>query len=766
MRAAVVPPPRWKRWRRRLAAGAVLAVGAAAGALYLRRPAPLDCETASRRGELGTTVVRICRDEYERTRRPATGALLAEALLRGNRRADAGALATELLATEAQADALYLLGQLDFMEHRLDAAAGRWQEARQQHRARGRHDGVARDALGLAGIHEERRHLSDALYALDECIAAARAASAPTIEGRCHFGAARTLSIAGQYREAHGELDRAQPLLASDRELAQLWIERGNIYQVESRGQEQATHEGRAIAAFQEARRYAERARLTDQLITIALNMAFSFAELHQPDEAERQLEAATLLDRDHEYASELQQLRARIAYRRGDLALATSLNERLYKEMSPGDDRFEVCVMQARIALATNDLAAAATWAQRGIDEVEQIRAAEPNAELRPWVLAARRAPYELLFAALARAGRLEDALRTLDQWQGRSLLDAMSRPGAASPDLQDRARRLGGLEQWLPAAAAAQLIAAGGSTEALRSIDLFALAVAEGDVWRVASRRGEIRIDRLGALAALSPRLDELRARPWDRAIAGAAGELLAPPELFAGTSTLHVLLDARLAGLPVVALRRGGKALIAARPVLHVPRLPTRTGAACAAPPAPGGATVLADSGGDLPGARHEAREVAARFGASPRIGDAATSAALLGAAPGAVLHVAVHAGYDAGGGLLRLHDRSVSALEILSRKLGPPLAVLTGCGTAGSDDPELARSLATAFLANGSPYVVATLRPIADAGPPVAEPFYQYGGAADPVRALAAVQADLSTGDSRDWPSFAVFGACAP
>jgi tetratricopeptide (TPR) repeat protein len=769
MSAGVVRPGRWRRWRRPLAAGAVLAAGAAAGIIcYLRRPPLLDCETARRRDELNSTVVRICRDEYERTRRPATGARLAEALLLGESRAEASALAGALLATEARADALHLLGRLDLEAGRLDAAFGRWQEARQLHRAQGRHDGVARDALGLAGVHDRRSHLSEALYALDECIAEARAASDPATEGRGHLGAARTLTDVGQYDEARHELDRAQPLLASDVELAQLWSERGNVYQEESRGQERASHEEQALAAFQQAQRYAERARSTRLLIPIELNLAFSLAELRRTEEAERQLETVTTLDRNRDYTSELQQLQARIAYRRNNLALASSLNTRVYPSIKIADDRFEICVMQARIALAASDLAAAETWARRGIDEVEQIRIAEPTAELRPWMLATRRAPYELLFTVYARAGRLEDAVRTLDQWQGRSLLDAMSRPGTASPDLQDRARQLQRLEQWLPAAAAAAapLISSDGNTAALRSIDLLALAVAEGDVWRVVSRRGEIRIDKLGPLAALSPQLDELRARPWDRAVAGAAGELLVPPELFEGTATLHVLLDAKLAGLPVAALRRGGKALPAVRPLLYVPRLPTRTGAACAAPPAPGAATVLADSRGDLPGARHEAEVVAARFGAAPRVGAGATSAALLGAAPGSILHVAVHAGVDTGGGILQLHDRQVSALEILSRKLGPPLAVLTGCGTAGSGDPELARSLATAFLANGSPYVVATLRPIADAGPPVAEPFYRHGGARDPVRALAAAQAELSSGDSHDWPSFAVFGTCAP
>jgi hypothetical protein len=84
-------------------------------------------------------------------------------------------------------------------------------------------------------------------------------------------------------------------------------------------------------------------------------------------------------------------------------------------------------------------------------------------------------------------------------------------------------------------------------------------------------------------------------------------------------------------------------------------------------------------------------------------------------------------------------------------------------------ARSTDPELAGSLATAFLAGGSSHVVTTLRPVsAPAARELADRFYAAGGARDPVRALARVQAELAATDDRHWPSLAVFGAaaCAP
>ena len=77
--------------------------------------------------------------------------------------------------------------------------------------------------------------------------------------------------------------------------------------------------------------------------------------------------------------------------------------------------------------------------------------------------------------------------------------------------------------------------------------------------------------------------------------------------------------------------------------------------------------------------------------------------------------------------------------------------------------------LAASLSTAFLASGSSQVVATLRTVSDEGAlELTRRFYADGGLKDPVRTLAAIQSQLADGDTKDWPSFAVFGrdVCGP
>lgn len=779
MRAAVEPRRRRRRWLRlAVLAGLCSAVTAAAVVRYLPRTGRLDCEAAASRAEPPSVVVLSCQEEYARTQDPATGVHLANALRRSGNRAAATAIANELLATEARSDAFWILGEIARFEEQPDRALDLLQEARKLHRAEQRHVSVARDALALAGIHGVSRRLAEALYAVDECIAESRAGGGKNVEGLCHLAAARVLSYAGYQDGARQELHLAEPLLATDRDKAQLWLERGNTLQGRARAGGRGSREAEAVASFEKALTFATRARFTDGVLSSELNLVYSLAEQGHVAKAELHHGVATALDRDKDYASNLAQLAARIAYRRGDLARASSINASLYPAMPSSDDRFEVCVMQARIALARGDLAAAELWARRGIEDVERIRATQTALELRPWVLASRRATYELLFVALARAGRFDEAVAVFDQWQGHTLLEAMARPELGKPPrLAEMASKIESLTRLLPAASRAPLLSgeARDVAAALRSLDLFALAVAEDEVWRVTALRGQLRIEKLGTLGELNPLLEDFQARPTDAALAAAAGERLAPAELFDAQSTLHVVLDTELVALPIVALRRGGKPLIAARPVVRLPRLPpdpadrAAAGSSCAAPDKAGGATVLADADGSLPSARTESAEIAPLLATTPLVGAAATSKALFAAKPHSVLHVAVHAGFDTYGGVLRLHDGPVAALDIAAQRLGPPLVVLSACSTARSDDPELAGSLATAFLASGSSHVIATLRPVTDRGSvEVMRRFYKGAGIADPVRTLARVQAELAGTDNKDWPNFAVFGndACAP
>jgi len=771
-RSAVADSP-W-RWRRPAGLGALGVAACGAVLFWLWRHRELDCITASRSQDAGITAV-ICKGEYERTRRPVIGAYLADALRRAGQNTEAAAIANDLLATELRGDALQTLAKIAMDQERTDDAIAKLQEAGRWHREHGSRVELARDDQALAKLLADRGQYAESLQMLDECITESHAAEDELVEGSCHLTAARPLVYAGFFDAAHQELDRAEALGHTDRDLADIWFWRGNLDQERVRRPElrvlSAEANAQAVWAFKRSLEHARRARLTSRLVNIHLNLAYSFAESRRPEEADRELAEAAVLDQDRKYESERMQLAARIAYRRGNLTLAASLNERVYPTITDPDDQLDVAVMQARIALDRNDLELAQRWAMTGVDSADNVRARQTLSELRPWVLARRREPFEALFTALARAGRADDAASVFDRWQGRTLLDAMARPNPSpSPRLLTTAIQLQSFARWLPVVSRAPLMASGGHLDraALATIDLLALALADGHVWRVIANHGRFRLDDLGSYEQLDERISRFVATPTDAIAARELGDQILPDELvYATAEPLYVVLDEPLARWPFVGLRHGDQLLIALRPVLRAPRIPTA--GTCGPRGETGSTTVLADAAGDLPFARRESSKIASMFGTAPLVGAAATSAALFAARSDALLHIAVHAEAEAGGGVLRLYDRAVLAPEISASQIGPPLVVLSACSTATAGDPELAGALSTAFLAAGSHRVVATLRGIADdAAQELTSEFYEDGGARDPVHALARIQTRLARGDNKEWPYYAVYGAviCDP
>jgi tetratricopeptide (TPR) repeat protein len=755
----------------------LIGVAAVVVKVYIVPSSATDCRAASRSMSPGAAVV-VCRQEYDRTKSPITGAYLADVLRRSSRVNEAGALANDLLSTEVRGDAYQILGKIAWSENRIDDAVAALQQARRLHREHGNHQELARDDQALAEIQSRADQYAEALQSLDECIAEAKIPRDKLTEGYCHLSAARALIGAGYFDVAHQELDRAAPLLSADRDLAQLWHWRGTLELEMVRGPLHVAHNQQAVAALEHAFEYATRAQFTSLVLNLHMRLTYGLAELGRVDEADRHLQEAGSLDSNRDYVSQRAQLEARIEYRRGNLALAFSLNERLYPHIDEDekDEQIDVCVMQATIALRTRDLDAAIRWGQRGVEIAEKIRSAQKLSELRPWVLASRREPFEVLFTAFARAQRIKNAFAVFDRWQGRTLVDQMARPSSEpSQSLANTAARVQRLGQWLPVVSSAPLMANDGAaaTATLDKIDVIALAVAQnehemGEVWQLTATHGQFHLESLGLFDQLRDRLDRFMSAPTDALLAGELGARLVPDDMARKTSEpLYVVLDATLAALPFVALRKHEQPLIALRPVVRTPRLPVAN--LCAAPLDADGALVLADAAGDLPDARRESRKVATLFRTTPLLGAAATSTALFAAKSGPLLHIAVHADVDAGGGVLKLHDRAVSAPEISAHRLGPSLVVLSACSTARSWDPELAGSLSTAFLAAGSLRVIATLRPVTDAGAlELTSRFYEARGANDPVHVLAEVQSSLAQSGNKEWPNFAVFGreACVP
>jgi len=707
--------------------------------------------------------VAVCQRAYQDNQDPVIGVLLAKAYYGSGDKDAAKWLARQLETTPQRSDALQMLGRIARDEGENDDAATAFQKARRLHRIERRWEGLAGDDGMLAMVQVDRDEFAEALRLVNDCIADARLAGSFTLQRYCHLAAAKTLTQIGYWPAAAHELDIAADLSTTD-------FERSGVMYLRGSYESEMHHPEAASSFFQNALRLRGRPQDIQWIRTTLLDLAYSYAEQDAIGDAQRYLADATLLDADHTKESERTWVAARIAYSQHDLAGAASLVEKYFQPPGPGDssdrdDRIDVAVLGAQIELDRNNLERARYWAQRGIDQAELVRGAQPVLELRPWVLTKRRAPYELLFVALARSHQVEAAAMAFDQWQGRTVRDALARSKSpASLGYRDIADHITQLGQWLPVVSRAPLARKPDPEAVLRTmrdIDLLALIVAQGEVWRLTANHGPPRLTRIGRVDEIKNLVDRFRGNPGDVAAASAVAALLLPDDVFRTTrEALQVLIDGELAGLPVAALRRGGLPLVALRPIVRLLRLPETR---CVHVTNSGRATVLAYSPGDLPETQREAEQVSLLLHAIGDTGAAATKAVLLSASYDAVLHVATHGKVGMDAAALALADGDVSALEISARGIAPSLAVLSACDAAVSKDPELAGSLVAGFLGAGSQHVVATLSGISDAGAPeIATRFYRAGGRADPVRALAKVQSELAKTSNVDWQRFAVFG----
>lgn len=751
--------------RMRAALKALALVGMLSAKYVICEAPEPDCRHAVRDSNDGLAVI-VCEREYTRTQDPATGALLAHMLRRSGKLQAASALANSLLATSAQSDAFQVLGKIAISEHRLDDGRTALERARELHVIEGRADLLAGDDQALVTIFWERKQFTEALRALDTCITESRQAHDRMLEGYCHMYAGSVLGEVGYFEGAKEELTRAALLLNSDRDLASLANERGAMDQHYGLGPFNQSYNAQAVLEFEAAIEHASAAARPLDRRRAELNLVYSLAETGRTDEAAQHLETARQLDLEGSDIVDRALLEARIAYRRGDLALATSINTRTYDRITDDDDRLRACIMQAQIGLTTGDLEGTAAWARRGGEVVEKMHGAQSALELRPWMLSMRRQPLEFLFTALARMRRFDDALAVFDQWQGRTLLDAMARQKLAQPpSLRDAAMHTEDLRNLFPVLSNAPIMKTTGRDAllaALRGVELVAVLVANDEVWRITARHGRLDMADLGAVATLKPLFDQFESEPTRVELADALGTKLLGEGAFRDTGeTLFVLLDGPVAGLPIAALRGRGRPIVAFRTIVRASRL---SELGCV--PASSGtrhAVVIADAHGDLPAARLEAKNVAAIFDVTPSLGTAATRDALFAASKDDVLHVATHASVNSGGGSLDMYDQSISALEIAARRDGPALVFLSDCASADAKDGERATALATAFLASGSPQVIATLHSVTDPGASeITSEFYRNHGVEDPPRALARVQTTLAKTSNVDWPYFTLFG----
>ena len=720
-----------------------------------------DCETAILES-ISSIALEVCRREYERTLAPRTGARLADLHRRLGQPREATTYAFGLLATSARADAFQILGKIEIQASRLEQAQSLLEYARAGHRATGQWSGVADDNQALARVFELRGRLSDALRALQECLEIAARSYDGIAFRYCRMPSWRILSRLGLHEMTNWDIEDNEGDPPIQR--AEIASEKANAAQEEG-------HNRLAVELLLAARKHGADAQFPPITISAELNLAYSYAELGFLEAAETSLASARALDLDSEYLSQQDQLAARIAYHRGQYSKARELGERGFASSEDIEEKIDIAVMQTRVAWAIDDREQMLLWARRGVEEAERLQSMQSSVTFRSPLRNQHREPYDVLFSTYVKLGRVDEALLAFNAWQGRAVVDLMSHPGTlVSADLHQVARRLEELTEHLPSVKQTTLAQPADPdlmTKVVRTIDLLALIVADNAVWRIASSGGELSFESLGEYDALQSKLTRFIQDPLDPAMADRLGALLVGPELFPVPGrTLHVLLDGKLANLPVAALRRGGRPLIAERPIVRILRLPEAT---CLPPVQPKGAVVVADAVDDLPEARKEAKRVARRLGVGAFLHSQATRDRVLSVKRDQVLHAAVHAEPTTDGASLELADGSLSALEITAQRVAPVLAVLSSCASAFSNDPSLTNSLPTAFLAAGSRHVIATLKEVDDRdAAEITSALYDEGALTDPVRALTRVQAKLAGTTNREWPRFAIYGldVCQP
>lgn len=670
------------------------------------RQSELRCSQVVAEGNLAISV-EVCRAEFQRTGAPGAGAHYANGLRRQGELANAERVARSLLATSAQADACFVLAKIASAQERFEDAAAWVRLALALHREERRWHELVRDLHAAAEVAVRREDFAGALELTNECRELAARERERTIEGYCRVAAAHVLAILGYLAGAERELAEATPLMAAPAERYWVQLELGNLHR--ERGELAL-----AIVAFERALALAGSRSFVSGAVSAHLNLAEAWIQRRNGAQARVHLDIAHLLDAEGAMEVERRALVAELALVSGEpeVALAEASAVLADAHKLARDEQMELQTLIAKAALASGRLEEAERAARAAVEAVEVVRRRQPLARLRSWAMEQRRAPYDLLFLSLARRGEMEQALAVFDRWRA-AIADPLAAGTEAGlsglAELARKASDLRGLEELTPAVA-------GPWPAPLQASDtVWAFVVAAGELWRVQVTGGKTSAVMLGRLETFEPLLVAFRSRPGDAAAAAELGALLLPPDAARAAGPVRVVLDAPLALVPVAYLISDGAPLIARRPVVHAMRpLDGR----CVPRRSPRAVRVLADAAGDLPGARAEAVQLQQRLGAALSQGQAATRAALFFANRDKLLHLAVHAEVDDTGGALLLHDARVSGLEISRRGDAPAKVVLAACGSAVARGGT--QSLAMAYLVAGTEQVIASLRPISDAG----------------------------------------------
>jgi tetratricopeptide (TPR) repeat protein len=718
-------------------AGLVTAVGVACGSVA---GADRSRCVADRAAQDWPGASRSCGLELERTGDPASAVDAATAAYYQGQWLATGQLARRALSSRWAADAHYLIGAAQLALDELAPAASRLTIAATLHAYARDARAQARDHHQLAGVAFQLGDYGWALREEEASRAAARLAHDDRMIVYVDIARADILRLIGDFRNAEIAIQDALGAARAPEDRVMARLKRGMLY-IEL-GQPASAREPIALALAEETRAPRPRPGVLE-----ALHLNLSYVErkagnFRRAREEIRQAGAGTMQDRLS---------LGLVSFDEGDLETAATYLAAAEAEKPQGEWAWWVPFQVARVAERRGELQAAIEADRRAIHQVAVL--ATRLGALGPTLVANHREPHLHLIGLYASTGRWLDALDVVAMMDDQALL--ASSELAADPAPSSSAPALPRIPRPASVVSADAALLA---VQAWRGRRLIIIVPGGDRIWRFDVNDGVVAGSDVGDAGALATLARKLETDPANLDAGRALGTVMLGSALPADTR-VALLVIGPLAGAPLASLRVGdapaSERHYLARARGFLPRPPT--------PRATSAAVVIGDPDGDLPKARREAEDVATRLQASPRVGQAATRAALESARGASLVHIATHTGRDRDGAFVHLADGRLTSTEIEKLTPAPGMVVLASCGAAAGRDDGGNGSLVAAFLDAGADIVIGTRWSVDDAdAAQLIQAFYAHGGADDPVRALGAAQRSPGPAPAT-WAAFEAFVA---
>ena len=469
---------------------------------------------------------------------------------------------------------------------------------------------------------------------------------------------------------------------------------------------------------------------------------------------------------------------RAQVAYLEGRFHTAEKLVLRSLQD-SPKQTPDWTSILEETLGStyeARGDFTAAANAYGRAISHVERLRDETLINDFKAELVRSRRRAYEGLFRVELKTRGPNAAIRIVERLKGRVFIDALSRVAPQNKTTQPRfsvaamkaqTHELFRTFSALSHSRAVPMPPFESVLQSLKGTPALVYFRSGEHVYVLASNGGQWDSRKLDEHPnTLDKLIRKQRARPSDLKIASRLGKALFPPGTLPKTpGPIYIVPDDTLDRVPFMALIADGQRVSRRHQIAVIPSIGTLDAILSRTKRAYDKPVVLA-FGRDLPRARDEAAWVAKHLRAAASFGAQATLDAVRSGAKARVLHLAVHSDIGAQRPWLQLADGQLQPSTIIEMQLQPKLAVLASCASARSSTGALWGSLSAALLASGTQSVVSTLWTVDDeVSRAFVEKFYEADGAALPLRALVAAQAELEKAgyDAETWAAFVYLGA---